>query len=316
MNQLDCHLDVISRHAHLCSLWKVANTCYVCCSEIELRTIVVEEWCMTATFIFCQNVNLSCEFCMACKCSWFSKNLSTLDLVSLNTTKKCSDVITSLSLIKKFTEHLDTSYNNFTSLLFDTNDLNFLRYVKNTSLNSTSCNCTTSCDGEYVLYRHYERFICVTLWVRNVLINSIHKLHDLVSPWASRILKSFKSRTLDNRNVISWEVILGKKITDLHLNELKKLLIVYHITFVHEYNDVRNTYLTGKKDMLFSLSHNTVCSSNNKDSTMSTLCLILNVSCRNCDTTLSFLWSFIDILKVLYYVSWNSLCKNFSDSCC
>ena len=29
----------------------------------------------------------------------------------------------------------------FTSLLFDTNDLNFLRYVKNTSLNSTSCNC-------------------------------------------------------------------------------------------------------------------------------------------------------------------------------
>ena len=51
---------------------------------------------MTSTFIFCQNVNLSCEFCMACKCSWFSKNLSTLDFVSLNTTKKCTDVITSL----------------------------------------------------------------------------------------------------------------------------------------------------------------------------------------------------------------------------
>ena len=49
---------------------------------------------------------------------------------------------------------------------------------------------------------------------------------------------------------------------------------------------------------------------------MSLLCLILNVCCRNCDTTLSFLWSFIDIFEVLYYVSWNSFSKNFCDSCC
>ena len=295
---------------------------------------------MTSTFIFCQNVNLSCEFCMACKCSWFSKNLSTLDLVSLNTTKKCSDVITSLSLIKKFTEHLDTSYNNFTSLFFDTNDLNFVRYVKNTSLYSTSSNCSTSCDREYILYRHNEWFICVTLWVRNVAINCIHKLHDLVAPLAARVFKSFKSGTSDNRDVISWEVILGKKLTNLHLNQLKELVIVNHITFVHEYNDVRNTYLTGKKDVLFCLSHNTICSSNNKDSTIhlsctsnhvlnvvsmawavnvcivSMLCLILNVCCRNCDTTLSFLWSFIDVSEICSYVTSNSLRKYFCDSSC
>ena len=60
-----------------------------------------------------------------------------------------------------------------------------------------------------------------------------------------------QSGTLDNRKVISWEVILRKKLTDFHLNQLKKLLIVNHITFVHEYNDVRNTYLTGKKDVFF-----------------------------------------------------------------
>ena len=48
MNQLDCHLYVITRHAHLCSCWKLANTCYVSCSEVELWTIVVEEWSMIA----------------------------------------------------------------------------------------------------------------------------------------------------------------------------------------------------------------------------------------------------------------------------
>ena len=30
--------NVISRHAHLCAFRKLANTCYVCCSEVELRT--------------------------------------------------------------------------------------------------------------------------------------------------------------------------------------------------------------------------------------------------------------------------------------
>jgi len=295
---------------------------------------------MTSTFIFCQNVNLSCEFCMACKCSWFSKNLSTLDFVSLNTTKKCTDVITSLSFIKKFTEHFDTSYNNFTCFFFDTNDFNFVRYMKYTSLYSTSSNCTTTCDREYILYRHYEWFICVTLWVWNIAVNSIHKFHDLVSPLTVRVFKSFKSRTFDYRDIISWEIILGKKFTNLHLNQFKKFFVINHITFVHEYNDVRNTYLTSKKNVLFCLSHNTICSCYNKDSTihlsctcdhvlnvvsmswavnmciMSLLCLILNVSCRNCDTTLSFFWSFIDIFKVFYYVSSNSLSQNFCDCSC
>ena len=88
VNQLDSHLDVITRHAHLCTSRKVANTCYVCCSEVELRTIVVEERSMTTTLVLCQNVNLSCELVMAGNSTWFSKNLSTNDLgYGLNTTK-------------------------------------------------------------------------------------------------------------------------------------------------------------------------------------------------------------------------------------
>ena len=73
--------------------------------------------------------------------------------------------------------------------------------------------------------------------------------------------------------------------------------------------------------MLSCLSHNTVCSSYYKDSSVhlcstsdhvlyivsmawavnvcvvSVLCLILNVSCRNCDSTLSLFWSFINVLE-------------------
>ena len=71
----------------------------------------VEEWSMTSTFIFCQYVNLRCEFVMALYRAWLTQTLSSFDLCSLNTTKQSTDVITSLSVIKQLAEHLDTSYN-------------------------------------------------------------------------------------------------------------------------------------------------------------------------------------------------------------
>ena len=35
-----------------------------------------------------------------------------------------------------------------------------------------------------ILDRHYEIFICVTLWIWNVLIDCVHEFHDLVAPLA------------------------------------------------------------------------------------------------------------------------------------
>ena len=214
VDQFNCHCNVISRHAHLCAFRKLANTCYVCCSEVELRTVVVEERCMTATLIFCQNVNLACEFCMACNCARFDENLTSFDLCSLDTTEQSTDVITCTSLVEQLTEHLDTSYNCLLNILVDTDDLYFVRYVKCTTLYSTCSNCTTSCDREYVLYRHQERLICVTLRCWDPLINSVHELHDLVAPRSVRIFKSFQSRTLDNRCVISRELVLVENLTE------------------------------------------------------------------------------------------------------
>ena len=73
-----------------------------------------------------------------------------------------------------------------------------------------------------------------------------------------------------------------------------------------------------EKDVLLSLSHRTVCTSNNEDSAVhlsstcdhvldivsmagavnvcvvTLVCLILNVSCVDCDTTLSLLGSLVD----------------------
>ena len=94
MDQLYGHLYVIARHAHLGASRQLANAGNVGSSEVELRTIVVEERSMTAALVLGQNVNLSGELVMALNRTRFSQNLSALDLGSLNATQQSADVIT------------------------------------------------------------------------------------------------------------------------------------------------------------------------------------------------------------------------------
>ena len=55
---------------------------------------------------------------------------------------------------------------------------------------------------------------------------------------------------------------------NLHLYELKHLLIVNHIALVQENNQTRYVYLTCKKYVLTCLWHRTISSSNYQDSTI------------------------------------------------
>ena len=70
---------------------------------------------------------------------------TTLDLVLVDTTEQQTNVITSLTLVKDLTEHLDTSYNRLL-VLAKTEQLNLITNVDDTSLNTTSSNSTTTCD--------------------------------------------------------------------------------------------------------------------------------------------------------------------------
>ena len=295
---------------------------------------------MTTTLVLGKNVNLSGKLLVALYSTRLAENLTSLDLITVDTTKEKTYVITSLSLVKSLTEHLDTSYDSLLSLLGNTNDLKLIGYVKNTTLYTAGSYSTTTCDGEYVLDWHKEWLISLTNWLRDVRVNSVHELHDLIAPLRLRILKSLQSRTVDYRDLIAWELVLVQKVSNLHLNELKKLRVINHVALVKEYNDSRNTYLTSKKDMLSGLCHNTIGSSYNEDSTIhlcstsdhvlyivsmswavymsivTFLCLILYVSCRNCDTTLSFFWSFINILEISSIISLYSVSQYLCDSSC
>ena len=62
-------------------------------------------------------------------------------------------------------------------------------------------------------------------------------------------VQSTESRTTYDWSILLITVLL-EDLMKLHLNELKHLLIVNHITLVQENNQARNVYLTCKKYVL------------------------------------------------------------------
>ena len=311
---------VVTRHYHLNSLWQLNLTSYVHCTEVELRTILVVEWSVTATFFLLEDVDLSLEVSVWSYRTWLAENHTTLNLVLIDTTEEKTNVITSLTLIEELTEHLNTCYNS-QLVSAKTEELNLITDVNDTCLDTASSNCTTTCDREDILDWHKEWLIESTWRELNPLITSSHKFHNLILP-LSNTIECTESRTEDEWSLIL-ETILRKKITHIHLNELEHFLILNLVALVNKYNETWNVYLTIEEDVLTSLWHRTISSSNYDDSTIHlsstsnhvlyivsvartvNVCivtvssLILYVSSIDSDTTLLLFWSVVDLVERL-----------------
>ena len=298
---------------------------------------------MTATFVVCQNVNLTCKLCVRCDCTRLSQNLTTLNFLTVDTTEESTDVITSLSLIEELVEHLNTSDCCALRLILETNDLSSVTNLDDTTLETAGSNCTTTCDCEYVLNRHQEREVCRTSRCSDELVYSLHELKDRSILRSVNIcrcgLQSLQSGTTDDRCIVARELVLVEEVTDVHLNELEELFVVDLVALVHEYYDVRNAYLTSEQDVLTCLRHRTVRSRYYEDSTVhlsstgdhvldivsvtgavnvsivTSVCLILNVSGVDRDTTGSLFRSLIDI-AVSFILRLTLEGQNLRDSSC
>ena len=80
-NQLDSHINVIARTAHLNALGELDGAGNVGGSEIELRTVACEERLLTTAFLLGQNVNVTNELSVRMNRTRLCKNLTSFDLV-------------------------------------------------------------------------------------------------------------------------------------------------------------------------------------------------------------------------------------------
>ena len=323
-DQFDIHVNVVAGHAHLNAFGKGDNAGNVSCTEVELRSVVVEERGVTAALILGKDVDLAMELGVGMNGTGLSKNLAALDLVLGDTTEKGADVVAGLCVVEELAEHLDTGNGGLTGLVHKADDLDLIVHLNNATLNSTSSDGAASGDGEDVLNRHKEGHILLAVGGLDILVDSVHKIPDALILRSVGIggvgLEDAESGALDDGGVVAREVILVEKLADFHLNEREELGIVDLVNLVKEDNDVRNVNLAGKKKVLAGLSHRTVGSGDNEDSAIHLSSagdhvldivgvaravnvgivtgsgLILNVSGVDRDTTGALLGSLVDLI--------------------
>ena len=264
VNEVALDGDVVTRHSHLGALGELDRTGNVGGTEVELRTITIEERGVTAALLLGQNVNLAGELGVRGNRTGLAENLAALDVLALDAAEQQTDVVASLAEVHGLTEHLDTGNDSVLGIL-DADDLDGLVELELTALDTASSNGTTAGDGHNVLNGHQEGEVVVTSRRRDVLVDGVHELADSVHPLGVA-LESAQSGTTDDGDVVAGEIVLGEELTGLHLDEVDELVIVNHVALVQEDDDVGNADLTGEQDVLAGLSHGTVGSSDDQDS--------------------------------------------------
>ena len=112
------HRDVVSRHAHLCSFRQLQISCYVCRSEVELRSVSVEERRVSSAFFLLQYVYFSLELCVRVDRSRLLHSTCPLSISFLCTPLSSAPMLSPVSaLIQQLSEHLYSCY-YYLSLLF------------------------------------------------------------------------------------------------------------------------------------------------------------------------------------------------------
>ena len=125
-DQLNRDRGIVTRHNHLGALFQGNRAGHVGRTEVELRTIVVEERRVTATLFFRQNVDLALELREAgSRCpAWPEPDRVRRPLSSCR--EQAADVVAGLALVEKFPEHFETGNGRLHRRL-QTDDLNFGR---------------------------------------------------------------------------------------------------------------------------------------------------------------------------------------------
>src|SRR5699024_1239414 len=267
LNQLDTDLRVVARHHHFRPLREADNTGHVSRTEVELRPVVVEERRVPATLVLGQDVDGTVELRVGGGGTRLDDDLTTFHVVALDAAQQQADVVARLTGVEQLTEHLHAGDGRLHRLVTNADDLNLLVDLDRAALDTTGHNGTAPGDGEDVLHRHQERFVEVADRVRDLLVDSVHQVHDGVAPLLVT-LERLECGHPHDRGVITGEVLFAEQLTDLHLDEVNDLRIVDHVGRGQRHDNGRHAHLPGQQHVLPCLRHRAVTGGDHEDGTV------------------------------------------------
>ena len=342
--ELADHLDVVTRHDKLGWVLGALRPCeragLVSSSDEHLGPVVVAETGVATTLLLAEDVHGDEELPVGLNLAGNGDDHTTANVLTLDTTKKKTGVVTSTRLLAGLLEGLDVGDLGLDGRCALTDELDFLIPLQDTTLDTSRNDGTTTGNGENILNGHEEGLVGVTGGCGNPGVNSLKELIDLgLTNLGLAALKGAESGTHDDWCLVALETVAGEKLAHLHLDELQHLGVLDGIDLVDEDNDLLDTDLTGEEQVLTGLGHLTVRGGDDNDSTVhvggtsdhvldvigvtgavdvsivAVVGLVLDVGGRDGDTTLSLLGSLVDgtVVEVLGVAL---LCLSFGDGGC
>src|SRR4051812_20802723 len=104
LDELDLHLDVVTRHHHLRALGQVGDARDVGRAEVELGPIAGEERRVAAALLLLEDVDLGLELGVWGDRPGLAEHLAALDVLALGAAQQAADVVAGLALIEDLAE--------------------------------------------------------------------------------------------------------------------------------------------------------------------------------------------------------------------
>lgn len=318
------HLDVVTRHDHLGvgilgTLGEEQCTGLVGSSDVHLGTVVLQETGVSATLLLGEDVQGDHELGVGLDGAGLDDNHTSLDVLTADTTQEQTGVVTGAGLVAGLLEGLDVGDLGLDDLATLANKLDLGVLLQHTTLDTARRNGTTAGNGEDILDGHQEGLLQVTLGSGDPLVDGLEQLIDLLlADLDALVLEGAQGRAQDDGGLVTLEAVGVEQLTHLHLDELQHLGVLQSVDLVDEDDDLLDTDLTRKQQVLSGLGHLAIGSGDDNDGAIhvggtrnhvldvigvtgavdvgvvSVLSGVLDVGSGDGDTTLSLFGSLVD----------------------
>ena len=261
----ELHVDrhVIARSHHLHAFRELDRAGHVRRAEVELRAVAVHERRVATALFLLQDVDLALEVGVRGHGLRGREHHAADDVLLLRAAEKETHVVARLGVVEQLAEHFHAGH-HVLGRIAEAHALHLVVQADDAALDTASRDGATTGDGEDVLDRHQERLVRLADGLRDVLVNSLHQLHDLVL--VRRVaLERLQRGAADDRRVVAVVAVLLQQVADLFLDEFKEFRVVDHVALVQEHDDLGDAHLVREEDVLAGLRHRAVGRGDNED---------------------------------------------------